>query len=231
MDLRSLILVLSSAVLALSSFVYGWKFVKKRNYLLGIEVWVVGTSATNAIFFFATGNETSYAIAHFFDSFSRGFGMPVIAVAGMMTVTHGLKPSIRQDVMAFVLSSAATLVLIGAHFIQGVLPYYYVVMWTLLSIYLAYVIKRLLGIGAVRQAAALLLALVTSQAIACVYDFYKIPGEETNVFFNFFTLALLSWAYFSPAVYYAYCALERAQKRDLQFDPDHALRGLERTAR
>ncbi|MGT2509061.1 hypothetical protein [Cupriavidus basilensis] len=215
MDLRSLILVLSSAVLALSSFVYGWKFVKKRNYLLGIEMWVVGTSATNAIVFFATESQVSYAISHFFDEFSRGFGMPIIAVAGMMVVTHGYKPSIRVDVLAFLASFAATFVLIGTHFFDAVLPYYFVAMWTLLSIYLAYVIKRLLGVGAVLQALAVLVALVTSQSIASIYDFYKIPGEETNVFFNFFTLALNTWAFFMPAIYFAYCALERARGEDL----------------
>ncbi|MHA7685526.1 hypothetical protein [Cupriavidus sp. PET2-C1] len=230
MDPRSLTLVLSSALLALSSFVYGWKFVKKHNYLLGIEMWVVGTSATNAIVFFATGSSVSYAISHFFDAFSRGFGMPIIAVAGMTAVTHGYKPSIRLDVIAFVASFAATFVLIGAHFMEAVLPYYYVVMSGLLSVYIAFVIKRLLGIGAVFRAMALFLALVACQAIACIYDFYKIPGEETNVVFNFYTLALCTWAYLMPAIYYAYCALERVRKEELRFDPNHALRGLERTS-
>ena len=230
MDLRSLILVLSSALLALSAFVFGWKFIKKRNYLLGVEAWVVGTSATNAIIFFATESQVSYAISHFFDAFSRGFGMPIIAVAGMMVITHGYKPSIRLDVMAFVVTFAATFVLEGAHFIEGILPYYYLVMWTLLSVYLAYVVKRLLGIGAVLQAMVLLLGLVTSQAIACIYDFYKIPGEETNVVFNFYTLALCAWAYLWLAIYCAYSALERARKDALTFDPNHALRSLERTS-
>ena len=139
--------------------------------------------------------------------------MPIIAVAGMMVITHGYKPSIRLDVVAFVVSFAATFVLIGTHFFEAILPYYLVVMWTLLSIYLAYVSKRLLGIGAMFKALALLLALVTSQIIASIYDFYKIPGDETNVVLNFYTLALLTWAYFWPAAYYAYCALEREQAK------------------
>ncbi|MGY2491283.1 hypothetical protein [Cupriavidus sp. CP313] len=230
MDIRSLILVLSCAVLALSAFVYGWKFVKKHNYLLGVEMWVVGISSTNAAFFVATGSQVSGEIAHFLDAFSRGFGFPIIAVAGMLVVTHGYRPSIRFDVMAFVASFAATFVLLGVHVFEAVLPYYFLVMWTLLSIYLAYVAKRLLSVGAVPQALALLVALVTSQIIASIYDFYKIPGEETNVVFNFFVLALNTWAYFMPASYYAYCALERAQKDELKFDPNHALRGLEQTS-
>jgi hypothetical protein len=61
------------------------------------------------------------------------------------------------------------------------------------------------------RAMAMVVALATSLAIAGIYDFYKIPGEETNVVFNFYTLALCSWAYFMVAMYYGYCALERAQ--------------------
>lgn len=231
MDLRSLILVLSAVLLALSSFVYGWKFVKKRNYLLGVEMWIVGVSSSNAVVFFLTESPICYAISHFFDAFSRGFGMPIIAVAGMMALTHGYKPSIRQDVVVFVASFAGAFVLVGAHFIEAILPYFYVVMWSLLSIYLACFINRLLAVGAVSQAMLVGIALVASLTIAGIYDFYKIPGEETNVVFNFYTLALCTWAYFSPAIYYGYCALERAQKREVQFDPGHALRGLERTSR
>ncbi|MGF6855946.1 hypothetical protein [Paraburkholderia sp. CI3] len=215
MDLRTLVLMLSSAVLALSSFFFGWKIVRKRNYLLGLEMWIVGTSATNAIGFFATGNAVSYEIAHFFDAFSRGFGMPIIAVAGLMAITHGYRPSIRQDVVVFVACFALTFVLVGADFISGVLPYFYLAMWIWLSIYLAYFVKRLLDIGAMLEALGVAVALVTSLAIAGIYDFYKIPGEETNVVLNFFTLALCTWAYFMPAIYYGYCALERVQSRSV----------------
>jgi hypothetical protein len=194
-------------------------------------MWVVGVSSSNAVVFFATESPVSYAISHFFDAFSRGLGMPVIAVLGMMTITHGLKPSIRFDVTAFVVSFAVTFFVLEAHFFEGILPYFFLVMSVLLSLYLAYVIKRLVGIGAVPQAVAVLVALASCQAIAAIYDFYKIPGEETNIVFNFYTLALCTWAFLMPALYYAYSALEHAQKRDLQFDPDHTLRGLERTSR
>lgn len=215
MDQRSLALVISSALLALSSFIFGWKFIKKRNYLLGLELWVVGVSATNAVGFFSTGSPVLYAISHFFDAFSRGFGMPVIAVAGLMAITHGYKPSIRQDVLVFVGCFAATFVLVDADFIAGVLPYYYLAMWISLSIYVVYFITRLLSIGAMFRAISMAIALFTSLAIAGIYDFYKIPGEETNVILNFYTLALCSWAYFMMAMYYGYCALERAQSGPL----------------
>ena len=59
----------------------------------------------------------------------------------------------------------------------------------------------------------MLQVMAFSLAIAAIYDFYKIPGEETNVFFNFFTLALFTWAFLTVQLYYAYCALERATAR------------------
>ncbi|MEM5432791.1 hypothetical protein [Cupriavidus oxalaticus] len=212
MDLRSLVLVCSSALLALTAGTYGLKLMKKRNYLLGMELLIVCVSATNAIGFFATGSTVSYEISHFFDAFSRAFGFPIIVVAGLMSITHNYKPSIRLDVVVFAASFAGAFVLVMVSFIANILPYLYLVMWIIFSIYLAYFTKRLLDVGEVFSAVALALALVTSLIIAGIYDFYKIPGEETNVVFNFFALALCTWSYLNAQIYYAYCALERGQR-------------------
>src|SRR5262249_14768480 len=130
---------------------------------------------------------------------------------GLMTLTHGYKPSIRTDVALFAASFAGTAILVNVPSIAPLLPYFYLLMWILFSIYLAYFAKRLLNAGQARQASALLFAMVLNLVIASIYDFYKIPGEETNIFLNFFTLALFTWAYLTVQVYYAYCALERTQ--------------------
>ncbi|MBN3787956.1 hypothetical protein [Burkholderia sp. Ac-20353] len=213
MDHRSLALCLSSVALATTTGIYGFKFVRKRNFLLGFEWWIVTISSTNALIFFATESPVSYGISHFLDAFSRGFGMPVIAVAGLMAVTHGYRPSVRQDVLLFVLAAVGTVVLVSAGFLQHVLPYFYVTMWALLSVYLAGFVMRLLRAGHALHALTTTVALVASLAIACIYDFYRIPGEDTNVVFNFYVLALLTWSYFTVVLYYAYCALEREKGR------------------
>ncbi|ALX14523.1 hypothetical protein P350_23580 [Burkholderia cepacia JBK9] len=213
MDHRSLALCLSSATLAMTTGVYGFKFVRKRNFLLGFEWWIVTISASNALLFFVTESPVSYGISHFLDAFSRGFGMPVIAVAGLMAVTHGYRPSVRQDLLLFVLAAVGTVALVAAGFLQGVLPYFYVTMWTLLSVYLAGFVMRLLRAGHAFHALTTTVALVASQSIACIYDFYRIPGEDTNVVFNFYVLALLTWSYFTVVIYYAYSALERGKGR------------------
>ncbi|KVL55205.1 hypothetical protein WS99_10160 [Burkholderia territorii] len=208
MDHRSLALCLSSATLAATTGLYGFKFVRKRNFLLGFEWWIVTISASNAVIFFATESPVSYAISYFLDAFSRGFGMPVIAVAGLMAVTHGYRPSMRQDVTLFVLATLGTFALVGG-VLQHALPYFYVAMWALMSIYLAGFVLRLVRAGHALHALATTIALVAAQAIACIYDFYKIPGDETNVVFNFYVLALLTWSYLTVTLYYAYGALER----------------------
>ncbi|RQQ46333.1 hypothetical protein [Burkholderia stagnalis] len=212
MDHRTFVLCLASGLLATTTCIYGVKFLKKRNYLLGLEWLIVTVSSTNALIYFATGFEISGLVSHVLDAFSRGFGMPIVAVAGLMAVTHGYKPTARQDVALFAMSFAGTAVLVGAGFVAKVLPYFYVVMWALLSIYLAYFVRRLLRAGQLFHAMTTTVALVASQAIACIYDFYPIPGDAHNVVFNFFVLALLTWSYVTVVLYYAYGALERANR-------------------
>jgi len=211
MDLRTFILCVASSALALGGIVYGVKFNKKGNYLVGYEWLILALSSSNALIYFATGLPISLHVAHFFDAFSRAFGVPIVTTLGLMTLTHGYKPSIRTDIVLFAGSFAGTAVLVTVGSIAPLLPYLYLVMWVLFSIYLAYFARQLLNVGEARQASALLFAMVLNLVIASIYDFYKIPGEETNIVFNFFTLALFTWAYLTVQVYYAYCALERAR--------------------
>jgi hypothetical protein len=209
MDLRFYCLFFSCSVFAATSLFYGLKFLKKRNYLVGLEWLALGISGTNVLVFLLTNSPLSYEVAHFLDAFSRGFGLPIVAVVGLMEVTHDYRPSVFQEVVLIGLAIFGAIILVTAGFMVKALPYFYVAMWVWLSIYLAWFIIKLLGIGETFHALTTAVALVTSLAIACIYDFYKIPGDEHNVIFNFFFLALLTWAYFVAAIYYAYCALER----------------------
>lgn len=211
MDTRIILLLLADVLLLTSSLVYGLKFLRKRNYLLGVEWLVVTVSTTNLLIYLLSEWQTAYDISFFLDAFSRGFGIPVIATAGLMAVTHGYKPSTRTDVLWFAASIAGTFVLVGADFMKKPLPYFYVLMWTAFSVYIAYFAWRLKRAGKGGHAAAVALGLVAGQVIACIYDFYRIPGDQDQMIF--FTLALTTWAYSLAAMYYAYGALERAEAR------------------
>jgi hypothetical protein len=211
MDLKTAVFLLADALMVAAGVVYGWKFVKKRNYLLGIEWWVVATSGTNFFFYALTKSQFLYDISYFFDAFSRAFGFPLIAVAGLMVVTHRYRPSALTDVVWFVGCIAATFALISIDAVVPAKPWFYLVMWTVYSAYLAYFIWRLLRVGERRHALGMTVVLVSSQLIATIYDFFHIPGDDPEHTL-FYIAALSTWAYALFETYYAYCALERAEK-------------------
>ncbi|MFU5460594.1 hypothetical protein ACM7WR_24955 [Pseudomonas aeruginosa] len=212
MSFREFAVCLAAFLLILSGLVFGIKFLRKRNYLLGLEWLVVAFSATNALLYFTMGWVASSYISLFCDAFSRGFGIPIVAVIGMMAVTHGYKPSIAKDFLFFGAAIAGTFVLVLSSAIAKPLPYFYVVMWSLYSVYLAFVICKLANVGEYLHAVGLTFSLLAGQAIATIYDFYKIPGDdETKTVF--YTFAMLVWAYNIGQTYFAYCALERGGKK------------------
>ncbi|NUO85021.1 MAG: hypothetical protein HOQ37_02830 [Cupriavidus sp.] len=212
MELSFYILCLSIATLVATSLIFGLKFLGKRNYLLGFEWLVVTFSASNFLLYFLGGVQFSYRISYFLDAFSRGFGIPVIATAGLLAVTHRYKPSILSDVLFFAAAIAGTAVLVSAEFMAQPRPYFYVAMWSAFSVYLAYFAWRLLGAGEGLLALGVLVVLLTSQAIATIYDFYKIPGDDEQAIF--YVLACLAWSLMCVVMYYAYGALERAEKNE-----------------
>ncbi|RQS71955.1 hypothetical protein DID96_11735 [Burkholderia sp. Bp8963] len=225
MELKFYLYCLADLALIATSLVYGVKLLKKRNYLLGIEWLVVTFSATNLMINALTGAQVFYSISLFCDAFSRAVGVPVIAIAGMMAVTHRYKPSIFADVVYVVGALAAAVIVWAADFMIEPKPYFYLVMWSLFSIYLAYFAKRLLSVGEKLNAVGVILALVSAQTIASIYDFYHIPGDDDHVIFYIF--ALLTWSYQSVSLYYAYCALERAQEKEPNLNRGYTLPDLE----
>ncbi len=212
MDLSFYILCLAVAVLVATSLIYGLKFLGKRNYLLGIEWLVVTFSGSNFLLYALGDVQLSYRISMFCDAFSRGFGIPVIAVAGLMAVTHRYRPAILVDVVFFVAAIAGTVVLMAADFAAQFKPYFYVVMWSAFSVYLAYLAWKLLNAGEGLHALGVFMVLLTGQAIACIYDFYKIPGDHEHVIF--YILASFTWSFVCVELYYAYGALERVEKSE-----------------
>ncbi|WP_336512595.1 hypothetical protein [Stutzerimonas stutzeri] len=195
--------------LALSGWIYGAKFLKKGNYLLGFEWWIVAFSASNFVMAMLTASEINYAITLFLDSFSRSFGMPIIAVLGLMVLTHNYKPPVSKEVMLFAAAFAGTFVVYLSDFFDDVRPYFYVIMWFIYSVYMVYFIARLARIGEAVHAIASGIGTVAALAVAIAYDFFPIPGDDTHMIFM--TLAFTVWSYGAIQLYYAYCALERAK--------------------
>ncbi|MDH4870628.1 hypothetical protein [Pseudomonas sp. BN515] len=215
MDIKETLALLSCVLLVLCGYTYGAKFVRRGNYLLGFEWMIVAFSGSNLLIWMLIQADLpglakiNYSISYFLDAFSRGFGIPIVAVLGLMAVTHSFKPSAFKDALIFVVTFAATFVLIKADFMVKPLPYYYVSMWGIYTLYLAYFIWKLAGVGEKWHALGVTVGAALGLMVACIYDFFPIPGDETKMVF--LTIALVSWSYMMVQLYYSYFAFERAK--------------------
>ena len=66
--------MLADVLLILAGVIYGVKFLRKRNYLCGIEWFIMALSGSHFLLWALFGWESGYSVAHFFDAFSRSFG-------------------------------------------------------------------------------------------------------------------------------------------------------------
>lgn len=210
MEFRDFGALFSCILLVVCGLGYGVAFVRRKNYLLGLEFLIVGISASNFTTFIATGWQANYNIAIFLDAFSRGVGVPVIGTLGLMAVTHNYKPSAVKDILLFVAGFAATCIYYLSGLVTDSLAYFYVLMWSLYTLYLCYFTWRLARAGEVFHALATVLGGVAGLTVALRYDFFPIPGDDTKMVFM--TFAFLTWSYSIVQLYYAYGALERSKR-------------------
>lgn len=213
-DLRTALLVFGCLSLGIVGWVYGLKFLKLGNHILGYEYLIVGSSGLNFLLYVITLYQPSYDLMLYLDAFSRLFGFPILGTLGFMSVTHQLKVSTPAKAALFISTLVLTAVILLSDFMVQVLPYLYLIVIYPFFLYLFYVAKRLFDIGRAGVGILLLTTTLASLLIATIYDLYQIPGEETNVVFNFFFLALVAWSAFFVAMYYAYVALDDA--RDIE---------------
>jgi hypothetical protein len=210
--MKDLLFLLSDLWMIAACYMFGWRFIRRYgNYLLGLEMAVVGTSGTNFLFWSLLSGDVDspfYRVAYFFDAFSRSFGATLILVLGLMAVTHRYKPSRTFDVGVFGLAALGGLALGGLHddTLHVGVATFYVVMNLLTTLFLAYFAKKLWEIGA--RSAAIWTTLVTAAAtfIAVTYDFFPLPFDDADRTI-FYTLALTTWGAQAVAYFYGYRAM------------------------
>ncbi|WP_431971536.1 transporter [Nocardia sp. bgisy134] len=217
MDLKTTLYALADLFMIVAGFTYGWKFIKNyRNYLLGLEWIIVASSGTNFLVYGVVGaNETSpmYHLAFFFDAFSRSVGITVILVLGLMKVTHGFKPPLAVDIGVFGLAIVGGLFMSAfADDLGLAAAIFYVVMNALTTLFLLYFAWRLWNAGEHRHAIAVAAISAAAAAIAGVYDFYRIPGDDEHHTI-FYILALITWACQMVVYYFGYRALQNSSDR------------------
>lgn len=213
MDLKTALYALADIFMIVAGFTYGFKFIRNyQNYLLGLEWIIVASSGTNFLVYGLVGaNESSpmYHAAFFLDAFSRSVGITVILVLGLMKVTHGYKPSIAVDIGVFGLAIIGGLVMsLFAEDLGVGGAIFYVVMNVLTTLFLFYFAWRLWQVGAYGNAISVAAVTIAAAAIAGIYDFYRIPGDDQHHTI-FYILALTTWAAQMTVYYYGYRTLDR----------------------
>lgn len=209
--MKELLFLLADLCMIVVGFTYGWKFIRRyHNYLLGLEWMIVATSGSNFLLWsLVSGDESHvlYDIAYFFDAFSRSVGITLIAVLGLMRVTHRYKPSVKIEVGVFGLAIAAGLYLqqFRGHELHIGPASYYLAANLLTTVFLAYFSWRLWAIGAKGLAVGAGLASAAATAIALMYDFFPFPDDAHRTVF--YILALSTWGLQMFVYYRSYSAL------------------------
>lgn len=215
--MKDLIFLASDLWLMATCWTFGIKIFRTYgNHLLTLEYLVVATSATNFLVWSLLGGHKSsplYHLAYGFDAFSRSFGITLVLVIGLLTVTHGYKPSPKVEWSAFALALAGGLLLGPMHNDHLVydgphvaLASFYVATNLLTTCFLAYFVMRLWRIGATKVAVFAGLATAAATAVAINYDFFPWSFDDADRTY-FYMFALTTWGCQAVTYFYAYRAM------------------------
>lgn len=212
--MKDALFLLSDLWLMATTWTFGIMFWRNyRNQLLTLEWFVVAVSSTNFLLWSLLGGEKSspmYDLAYALDAFSRSFGITLILVIGLLSVTHGYKPPTWVKLGATGLALAGALILGRMHsdhlvhdFPHVALAVFYVVTNLLTTAFLTYFVMRLWRAGASRI--AILTGFVTAAAtyVAVTYDFFPLSFDDADRTV-FYSMALTVWGCQAITYYYAY---------------------------
>ena len=207
--MKAILFLLSDLWLIGACYTFGWRFIREyRNYLLGLELLVVGTSGTNFLFWsLLSGSEDSplYRLAYSFDAFSRSFGATLVLVIGLMAVTHRYKPGVLFDTGIFALAAIGGVLLGGKHddTLHPGIATFYVVMNLLTTAFLLYFANRVWQMRARKEALWTTVVTLAACLIAVTYDFFPWWFDDADRTW-FYTAALTTWGSQGVAYYFAY---------------------------
>jgi hypothetical protein len=190
---------------------FGIRFLKLKNSLLVWEWIVLGFSASNILLGILLQNPFFEAVGFYCDAFSRGVGFPVIATLGFVELFRGRKFSWQFDVAAFVGGAVFALAARTVWAESQALQQFYMVAGLAFNLCMLYFAARLFAARLVGHGIAIIAGLVALLGISLLEGrFIAFPGEETNVFFNWLTIAEFVWALVFAHYFFAYRAYEAA---------------------
>lgn len=220
--MKEIMFIIADLWMIVACLYYGWQCIRQyRNYLLGLEMLVIGTSGTNFLLWsLLSGSEASlmYKAAYFLDAFSRSLGATLILILGMMAVTHRYRPGIRFDVAIFALAAVVAYCLRGFHgadldtnHTAYWVAVFYVAMNVITTAFLALVVKRLWQANHKIRSLATAVITAVGAYVAVIYDFFPFSFDDESRTL-FYTLALATWGTQAFIYYHAYAALDAVQK-------------------
>lgn len=240
-DIYALAFLIGDLIMIAGGYWAGWKFIKQyRNWLLGIEWFIVATSGVNFLIWamrFPEDKEAGeasgqYALAFFLDAFSRSVGITLLLVVGFLAVTHHYKSSLKVDLGILGLGIAAGLYLgqekyqdhvddNGEHILHNGPAAIYLAVNLLTLIFLVYLVRRLWNIGATRVAIATLVVSLAATFVALTYDFFPFPASVDPLQDRalFYAIALTVWGAQLFTYLFAYRALHDHQQATTMLRP------------
>jgi hypothetical protein len=209
MSMRDLVMIIADLSLIFTGYYFGYRFLKLGNRLLGWEWVILAFSASNLLVGILLKNAFFEGVAFYCDAFSRGVGFPVIATLGFVELFRGRKFSWQFDVAAFVggaiFAWAARTVWADSQALQQ----FYMVAFQAFNVCMLYFAARLFAVRLVGHCIAIIVGLIALFGTGLLEGgFIVIPGEETNIVFNWMTIDLCVWALVFAHYFFAYRAYE-----------------------
>ena len=208
-DPKTLFLFLSSLFFASTLYFGTFKFFQKGNPILCAEWAVMAISMTNITIWIFTQQQWQLDFSMYLDAFSRVAGMNLLVVVGFLTVTHKYKPSILADVFILFGVGAIAAILKYIDFMEPVRPFVFFAVHFMFLPFLMLLTWKLFSMGNRALGVHMVLTTLLLTYIHSIADFYPIPGDATNVLYNYAFMAFTVWAYGYLVIYFAYVALEQ----------------------
>ena len=210
--LRDLLLVIATIALAISMGIGMVTLFKRKNLILGAEWMVMFVSSCNIIVWSQTGNDWQWDLVWFLDAFSRVAGMNILLYLGFAQLTHNYRPSIRVDILLFVvigILAACVMyvdVLIPArHYIFSAAHFVFLPLLVFLTYEMHRLEKTLLMVF-------MGFSTVTMTISTVLIDFAVPTNNDTNVLFNKDFVSLVSWAFGYLVISRVYVAMDEDRK-------------------
>jgi hypothetical protein len=135
--------------------------------------------------------------------------MNLLVVFGFLAVTHNYKSRVLEDFLIFLGIGTTAAILMYVDFMEPIRPYIFFAVYFMFLPFLIMLTWKLFSMG--ERALGIHMAITTLLLtyIHSIADFYPIPGDATNLVYNFAFMALTFWAYGYLVIYFSYVALER----------------------